>query len=654
MACLLPRGRLMGLRRGTALPSCRRRALLAAALLLASAALPRAVGAAKAPVGDPLGLELDVRFAATGGLRTHLQGVVSVPVAQATRNEHGFYNLRLDGEVRVSGRTYDRFHYRFDVPADDGAPAAPLALAFERTLRPGSFLLVLQVEDLQSGRVGRLESAVRVPSLAAGAPAPAAPPQPAAEGRAPAIPPAEPAASPARPPLAAVSAPAPDVPPVRLVEPPAVVVGKHRFEAIVRSPEVAEVAFVLDGKTVLRRVAPPYVAELDVGREPVLRRLRVEAFAAGGEPLGSDEAELNAGAAERFAVRLATPTTVARRGRIRARAEVQAPRGQEVARVELFLDEQRVAVLQRPPFEREVALGGPQPAVLRAVAYLADGAAAEDSVLVNSAHGAQIDVDLVELYAAVVDRRGKPVTGLPASRFRVVEEGRPQRIERFAEVRDLPLHIALLVDTSHSMTSRIEKVREAAQAFLAATVTPRDRVTLITFDNTPRVRVPFTADLAFLGNGLEGVRPSGGTALYDSVGFALEQFEGIEGQRVLVLLSDGVDENSSSTADEVMELARRSATTIYAIGLEDSNPRTPAIDRPLLTRLAEETGGRAFFAARPQSLADAYGEIEREVRSRYLLSYYSTQAADRTSFRLVNVEVSSPHLSARTIRGYYP
>ena len=612
----------------------------AAALVLASPAhLCAAPGAAAAPA-DPLALELEVRFTPTGGVRTLLQAMVTVPASEAARNEHGYYNLRLDGDVQVSGRSYDRFHYRFDVPAAESAVPVPLALAFERTLRPGRFVLVVRVEDLQSGRVGRLERTLEVPNLAGDAGA-----------AVPAVAGADPSAALAAALPAAAEA---GVPPVRLVRPPAVVVGKHLFEAIVRSPQVVEVAFVLDGRTVLRRVSPPYIAELDVGREPVLRRLRVEARGAGGELLGSDQADLNAGAAERFAVRLATPSTSARRGRVTARAEVQAPRGQQVARVELFLDQQRVAVLQRPPFEREVALGGTQPAVLRAVAYLSDGAAAEDSVLINSGHGAQVDVDLVELYAAVVDRRGRPVTGLPESRFRVVEEGRPQRVERFAEVRDLPLHVALLVDTSHSMTSRIDKVREAALGFLRQIVTPRDQVSLITFDNTPRVRVPFTGDFAFLANGLEGVRPSGSTALHDSLAFALEQFEGIAGQRVLVLLSDGVDEASSATAEEVMELARRSATTVYAIGLEDTSPQAPEIDRALLTRLAEETGGRAFFTGRPESLSSAYAEIEREVRSRYLLSYYSSQAADRTSFRLVNVEVSAPHLSARTIRGYYP
>ena len=624
---------------------------LAVPLLAASL---RGAPPAAAPAGEPLTLDLQLRFAPTPGLRTVMQALVALPASQSTLNEHGFHNLRLDGDVRVDGRSYDRFHSRFDVPAAEGAAVAPLALAFERTLRPGRFELVVRVEDLQSGRVGMIERSLEVPRLAAGGAPP--PPRPVPETAAPATalgPTSDTALDPgSRPAPGPASAAAPAVPPIRLVPPPAVVVGKHRFEAIVRSPLVAEVVFVLDGKPVLRRVAAPFLAELDLGDEPVVRRLRVEARAASGELLGHDGADLNAGAAERFAVRLAAPAPAARRGRITARAEVQAPRGREVARVELFVDEQRVAVLQRPPFEREVPVGGAQPAVLRAVAYLADGAAAEDSVLVN-AHGTEVDVDLVELYAAVVDRRGRPVTGLPASRFRVVEEGRPQRVDRFAEVRDLPLHVAVVLDTSASMTPRMAKVREAALGFLREIVTPRDRVTLITFDNTPRVRVPFTSDFAFLANGLEGLLPSGGTALHDSLAFALEQFEGVEGQRVLVLLSDGVDERSSTTAEEVMELARRSATTIYAIGLEAWDPRAPVLDRPLLTRLAEETGGRSFFTGRPESLAEAYGDIEREVRSRYLLSYYS-QSADRTSFRLVNVEVSAPNLSARTIRGYYP
>jgi VWFA-related protein len=616
--------------------------IAALGVLLATAAGPLAGDAPGS--GDrppaPLPVELETRFSPTQGIRSLLQALVRVPAAQATANQYGYYNLAIAGEVRIDGRPYDRFTYRFDVPAGGGSQA-PLALAFDRTLRPGSFVLVVRVEDLQSGRIGNIERPIVVPDFAA--------PAGDAPGAGSTLLSGEVLANGVLgPELGEVAA-------IRLVRPPAVVVGKHRFEAIVRSQRVTEVTSLLDGKPVMTRVQPPFLVELDLGRRPALQTLRVEARGAGGELLGQDQAELNAGGVERFAVRLAPPPAAAqRRGHITATAEVQAPHGQVVSRVELFLDDQRVAVLLRPPFVREVTLGGPQPAVLRAVAYLDDGAAAEDSVLLNSPHGTEVDVNLVELYAAVVDRRGQPVTGLPATRFRVVEEGRPQRLERFEEVRDLPLHVALLLDTSGSMNVRLPKVREAALDFLRHIVTPKDRVTLITFDSTPRMRTGFTNDMAFLANGLEALRAGGGTALYDRVVFALEQFEGVSGQRAIVLLSDGLDENSSSTAAEVMELARRSAATIYTIGLEEWDQQAPAIDRALLTSLAEETGGRAFFAGRPEALTDAYGEIEREVRSRYLLSYYSTQAADQTSFRLVNVEVVEPKLSARTIRGYYP
>ena len=179
-------------------------------------------------------------------------------------------------------------------------------------------------------------------------------------------------------------------------------------------------------------------------------------------------------------------------------------------------------------------------------------------------------------------------------------------------------------------------------------------MTLITFDDAPRVRVDFTDDLAFLGNGLEGLAANGGTALYDSLVFALEELRGIQGQRVVVLLSDGMDERSNATAGEVVELARRAAVTIYTLAVEDPRPNGPNLDRPLLQRLAAESGGSAFFVGGDRELRQAYARIEHEVRSRYLLAYYSSHRGDDGSFRLVDVKVKRPHLAARTIRGYYP
>jgi Ca-activated chloride channel family protein len=229
----------------------------------------------------------------------------------------------------------------------------------------------------------------------------------------------------------------------------------------------------------------------------------------------------------------------------------------------------------------------------------------------------------------------------------------PQRLDRFDEVAGLPLHAALVLDTSISMTRRLPEVTRAAQAFLRQIVRPKDEVMVVTFDDVPRVRAGFTHDLAFLANGLEGLEPRGGTALYDSLVFTLGELQRVRGQRALVLLSDGLDERSRSSVEEVLELARRAAVTLYTIGIEDPNPTTPPLDRHLLDKLADETGGRSFFVDDTAELTGVYAAIEREMRSRYLLAYYSSNAG-RRDFRLVDVEVDEPRLSARTIRGYYP
>jgi len=190
-------------------------------------------------------------------------------------------------------------------------------------------------------------------------------------------------------------------------------------------------------------------------------------------------------------------------------------------------------------------------------------------------------------------------------------------------------------------------VKRAGQAFLHELVGPKDEVMLVTFDDAPHVRVGFTHDLAFLANGLEGLEARGGTALYDSLVFALGELQKVRGQRVLVLLSDGLDERSRSTAADVLELARRAAVTLYTIGIAESREQAPVIDRALLDKLAAETGGRSFYVDRTRELDAVYAEIERDMRARYLLAYYSSHAGKR-DFRSVDVKLSASRLQART------
>lgn len=601
------------------------------------------------PATPPLRAELELQFEAGDGARTLVQGTVAVPVADAVLNQYGFYNLQLEGQVKVEGRTYDHFAYRFDVPAKerggapDGAQEAPLALSFQRTLRPGAFELALQVKDVQSGRIALVERPLQVPRVAA----PASPAPQAGVVVNASLPSDPTAAVPAAPPPSTTESA------IHLVAPPRVVTGKQRFEAVARGGEVAKVTFSLDGRTLMTRTRPPFTVELDLGERAVRRRLRVEAFDADGRRLGSDDVELNTDG-DGFAVRLRRPSAVAQQsGVVLAHAEIAGAADQRVDRVELFLDDAPAGTLRRAPWEQPVTLRGPDPTLLRAVAYLADGTHAEDSVLLNAPQADEVDVDLVELYTAVVDRAGRPVRGLTQADFRVFEQGDAQRLDRFAEVADLPVHVVLSIDASTSMTLRMPDVKRAGQAFLRELVGPKDEVMLVTFDDAPHVRVGFTHDQAFLANGLEGLEARGGTALYDSLVFALEELQKVRGQRVLVLLSDGLDEKSRSTAADVLELARRSAVTLYTIGIAESRFNAPIIDRALLDKLAAETGGRSFYVDRTRDLDAVYAEIERDMRSRYLLAYYSSHAGER-AFRLVDVKLPESRLSARTIRGYYP
>lgn len=598
-------------------------ALLAPCLPAAAAAS----GAARASAASSLDAELLIGFPDGDGSRTLLQVVVAVPAAEARLNEYGFYNLELAGELLAGGRTYDRFGYRFDLPAAQ-QEHAPLALLFERHLRPGRFQLVIEVSDLQSGRGARLERPLEVPRVESmpldGA---GAAPAEAAGGAA-------------------------SVPSLHLLRPPRVATGKQRLTAVVTGDEVAAVAFALDGREVMRRVRPPFSVEVDLGEQPVPRQLRAEALDAAGRVLASDQLELNA-RGDRFAVHLARPDAAElHSGVVTARVDVESPPGGRVRHVELFLDQERVAVLERQPYSHELVVPPGQLVVLRAVAVLADGTTAEDSVVLNAPRGDRIDVELVELYTAVVDRMGHPVEGLTADDFRVFEEGVEQRLARFEEVDGLPAHVALVIDTSTSMALRLAEVKAAAVAFLRQLVRPRDQVMLVTFDTAPRMRVGLTDDLALLANGLEGLRAQGGTALYDSLAFTLGELEGIRGQRAVVLLSDGIDERSRTKAAEVMELALRSAVTLYTIGIEAPGPLAPVLERDLLAELAERTGGRSFFVEDASELRAAYAEIDRDMRARYLLAYHSTHAGDR-SFRLVDVEMAAPRLTPRTILGYY-
>ena len=368
--------------------------------------------------------------------------------------------------------------------------------------------------------------------------------------------------------------------------------------------------------------------------------------------VADDELLINTGG-YRFTVKLRDPRPRKIYTRsLQARMEVDVPQNRSLDRVELFLDEARVATLYQEPFVHPIALPETvEIAYVRAVAYLDDGNSTEDLVFINApGEVEELEVQFVELYTSVLDRQGRPVTGLARDEITVLEDGVVQDIVRFEQVRDLPIHVGVLLDTSASMVGVLDEVRRAALAFFDQAITPKDRAAVITFSTFPELEVGLTGNKTALGAGLAGLAPEGRTALYDSVMFSLYYFAGVKGQRAILVLSDGRDESSRFDFDQTLEYARRAGITVYSIGLRIGDPGA----RRKLARLAEETGGSSHFIRDITELESIYGSIEEELRSQLLVAYQSSNTSDDEAFRQVEVRVSRSDVTARTISGYYP
>lgn len=602
--------------------------------------------------------QVDLTFPSRFGSRTVVQGLVTVP-KEAVKPERiegsatATYAFVVDGEVLYKGELFEHFRYRFALPESEVASSDRIPIVFQRFLRPGSYSLVLKIENTAGKSFFREARELAVPS------APVEPPAPAVAETAPTAPQTALAE-------ANTNAVVSDGETIRILPPPpGLLTGKVRVEAAVpeTSTGIAKVTFELDGKPVLAKGKPPYSVELNLGAQPRIHSLKALAQDAAGKTVAEDELQLNVGP-HRFAVRLVDPQPgKTYKSSLRAQAQVEVPEGDELDRVEIFLNEDRVATLYQPPFAQPVLLPqSKEVTYVRAVAYLKDGNSTEDLVLINAPEGFinNVDVQFVELYTTVVDGRGRPAEGLTQNDFTVLEDGAPQQIRRFELVRDVPIYAGLLLDTSASMGEgegeKLEAAVSGALRFFQKVVTPRDRAAVITFNDQPSLAVRFTSQEDVLAGGLAGLTATGNTALYDSLIYGLYYFGGVKGKRAIIILSDGKDEGSRHTYNDALEYARRSGVALYTVGIGLSTRESDV--RLKLSRLADETGGRFFFIERASELEGIYDSIQKELRSQYLLAYQSNKEGgdeeDREKFRTVEVKMSKPGLEAKTLKGYYP
>lgn len=255
-------------------------------------------------------------------------------------------------------------------------------------------------------------------------------------------------------------------------------------------------------------------------------------------------------------------------------------------------------------------------------------------------------VNLVEVYAAVVDQEGQPVTGLTQADFTVLEDGRPQTVSAFAE-GDFPLSIALAIDRSFSMSGeRLRVALSAARTFLGE-LRPEDRALILAVGSEIETVSPLSNDREAQYAALSALQPWGTTGLYDAIVEAIERIQPAHGRRALVLLSDGNERYSHATAADALARARQSDVMIYPIAIGESRP-------PVFAELATLTGGRSFHSREPRALQNTLREIAQELRHQYLLGYSPSKpiAGGQQEWRAITVRVARPNVTVRARDGY--
>jgi Ca-activated chloride channel family protein len=256
-------------------------------------------------------------------------------------------------------------------------------------------------------------------------------------------------------------------------------------------------------------------------------------------------------------------------------------------------------------------------------------------------------VNLVEVYASVVDGTGQPVRGLSVEDFEVIEDGAQQRISAFAG-GDFPLTVALAIDRSFSMAGQpLATVKGATRAFLE-TLRPDDKAVVIGVGSEVTALGQPDAARASQVAAVQTLTAWGTTALHDAIITAIDSVDGATGRRALVIMSDGDDRYSQASAAETLARARRSNVMVYPVALGQLRP-------PLFAELSTLTGGRSFHARDLAGLNGILATIGRQLREQYLLGYTPsrTPVSGANEWRSISVRVKRPGLSVRARDGYY-
>jgi VWFA-related protein len=288
----------------------------------------------------------------------------------------------------------------------------------------------------------------------------------------------------------------------------------------------------------------------------------------------------------------------------------------------------------------------------------ASGSNSKNSQSSNDQNRIKVRVELVNVLTTVTDKKNRLVTDLTKADFRIFEDGKPQDIRFFSRETDLPLRIGILIDASNSVRDRLRFEQDAAIDFLNIAVRPdKDLAFVVAFDVEPQMVQDYTDDIEKLSNAIRGLQAGGVTSLFDAVFSSCKEkmlfFPPPEPylRRVMIIISDGQDNQSVHTREEALAMAQRAEVTVFTI----STNRTGSEGRgdKVLQRLADVTGGHAFFPFEAGDLAANFREIARELRNQYSLAYVSTNAAHDGTFRSITIQPVDKNLRVRAKNGYF-
>jgi Ca-activated chloride channel family protein len=267
------------------------------------------------------------------------------------------------------------------------------------------------------------------------------------------------------------------------------------------------------------------------------------------------------------------------------------------------------------------------------------------------------EVTRVNMLFTVTDKKGRFITDLTRGDFTVFENKKPQTILEFTSETDLPLRLAILIDTSNSIRDRFRFQQEASTNFVNSVMRAQDKAVVVSFDTSAELAADITSDTRALENAIRSLRPGGGTALYDAIYFAckeklMKDQPMYKFRRAMVVLSDGDDNESRYSREQALEMAQRSDTVIYTISTNISHIETDG-DK-VMRYFADQTGGVSFFPFQAKDLNQSFENIANELRHQYNLFYRPEPLKNDGLYHRVQIKVKKRgDVFVRARKGYY-